>query len=376
MCDSDSSVDADSSSGDQNKTYTVETSFSPKEWSRIQQAVDAADFETASELVREGGLQLLEELIDDGGDIDCPHDDCERSFPTRRELRGHLGSSEHALNIPEGEFWCGYCGYGPTSWRGVNAHHGGSDHDGDPVRLSEEPSQEDLIAPDNIPDHKNPELLKELYEKYDENYSKMCREHDFEVTDGRVRHYLVEFGIHDVTPQGSPADGSGPKHRDPEWLREKYEKAGGNVSQMHRQIDADIPYRTLLSNLKKLGIHSPEADEPDESVDGSVETDESKDSDGSETGQQQEGGGVPDNKSLSSPDSEDVDVESLLLVDNPEDVSSFSDLDTPEWLNAGSFYSGVEMADNVDELSEILGWQDTEALAVVVEVLDIALGEE
>jgi len=59
------------------------------------------------------------------------------SIPSRRKLRGHLGSSEHALDVPEGDFWCGYCGYGPTSWRGINAHHGSSDHDGDPVRLDE-----------------------------------------------------------------------------------------------------------------------------------------------------------------------------------------------------------------------------------------------
>jgi len=116
----------------------------PEEWLDVDDSDDGAE-----DLIREATLRLLDDVLDEDGALECPHDDCDRTFPTRRKLRGHLGSSEHALDVPEGDFWCGYCGYGPTSWRGINAHHGSSDHDGDPVRLDEEPDREDLIAPDS-----------------------------------------------------------------------------------------------------------------------------------------------------------------------------------------------------------------------------------
>jgi hypothetical protein len=229
---------------------------SDAEWERVQRAAEHADFDDPTAFVREAALRLVNEVLDEDGRLECPHDDCDRTFATIRERRGHLGSSEHALNVPEGEFWCGYCGYGPTSWRGVNAHHGQSDHDGSLVRLDEEPDREDLLAPEDVPDHKNPELLERLYHEHDGNYTEMCREQDFDVTPGRVRHYLIEFGIHEPTTQG-PADEDGPRYRDPEWLEEQYEAADGNISEMHRRIDVDVPYRTLVKNLKRFDIHDP-----------------------------------------------------------------------------------------------------------------------
>lgn len=376
---------------------------------RLERAVDETDFDGAEDLIREGTLRLLDDVLDEDGALECPHDDCDRTFPTRRKLRGHLGSSEHALDVPEGDFWCGYCGYGPTSWRGINAHHGSSDHDGDPVRLDEEPDREDLIAPDDVPDHKNPELLEELYRRYDGNYSEMCRQHDFEVSPGRVRHYLIEFGIHEVTPQGEAEDGDGPIYRDREWLQERYDAADGNISEMHRRIEedgeVDVPYRTLVKNLKRLGIHDP-TESPgrsqaweqrdDEDVDGASETTEATETtettettEASETEAGQEATPEPEPEPTEEPEPEphpepdqedgaedDVDDEAdrvagVIDVDDPADATEFEDLATPDWLAEASFHVALEMSDSAEDFAENLGWGDPEDLQLMVEVLGL-----
>lgn len=124
----------------------------------------------------------------------------------------------------------------------------------------EEPAVDELLAPEDVPDHQNPELLAALYDEHDGNYTAMCRDHEFDVTSGRVRHYLIEFGIHDPTPHGATNAGEDDGraiYRDPDWLQKQYDAADGNVSHMHRQIDVDVPYRTLLKNLKRFDIHDP-----------------------------------------------------------------------------------------------------------------------
>lgn len=55
----------------------------------------------------------------------------------------------------------------------------------------------------------------------------------------------------------------------------------------------------------------------------------------------------------------------------PESVDSFDDLSTPEWLDEGSWYQGVSMADDVDELVEVLGWDDREEVARAVQQLGL-----
>jgi len=348
-----------------------ETLFDERNRERIERAVDEHDFEDLREFVQEATLRLVGELLDEGGRIECPHDDCDRTFATRRKLRGHLGSSEHALNVPDGDFWCGYCGYGPTSWRGVNAHHGASDHDGEVIRLDEEPDRSDLVDPEDVPDHKNPELLERLYKQHDGNYTAMCRDHDFEVTSGRVRHYLIEFGIHEVTPQGEATErGDGPRYRDPEWLEEKYEAADRNVSEMHRQIDIEMPYRTLLKNLKRFDIHDPtespgrgQANRERNSADETAEsTDESDDDvDASET---EEGSG----------DTDSIPYPSLLAVDDLDEVDSYQDLNPPGWMDEHSLYAAADMAHDIDSLADALGWHELDRIEFIVDVLDLELG--
>ncbi|QBI90063.1 uncharacterized protein ChaoS9_290 [Halobacterium phage ChaoS9] len=386
--------------------------FDEETETRLDRAVDETDFDGAEDLIREATLRLLDDVLDEDGELECPHDDCDRTFATIRERRGHLGSSEHALDVPEGDFWCGYCGYGRTSWRGINAHHGSSDHDGDPVRLDEEPDREDLIAPDDVPDHKNPELLEELYHRHDGNYSEMCRQHDFEVSPGRVRHYLIEFGIHEVTPQGEAEDGDGPLYRDREWLQERYDAADGNISEMHRRIEEDgeldVPYRTLVKNLKSLGIHDPTespgrsqaweqrdedekdgADEATETTEAAETTETSETTSTSETEPGQEATPEPDPEPTGEPEPEphrepeqedgaedDVDdeadrVAAVIDVDDPADATEFEDLATPDWLAEASFHVALDMSDDAEEFSGNLGWGDPEDLQLMVEVLDL-----
>lgn len=350
---------------------------------RLDRAVDAADLDTRAALVETATKEFIDDVLDEDGDLECPFEDCDRTFATRRQRRGHLGSSEHAVDVPDGEFWCGYCGYGPTSWRGVNGHHGSSDHDGDPIRLDEEPDLEDLAAPEDIPDHKNPDLLEQLYEEHGGTISEMCREHDFDVTPGRVRHYLIEFGIHDVTPNGPSEDGDGPVYRDPEWLRERYEEADGNISEMHRQLDEDIPYRTLLKNLKRLDIHdpteSPGRQQNEQAADG--DADASEDDDSEAVDEAIDGAEEPAETDVVEPDEnateavegeQEDDAEDSFFgfaVEDPADVEEYADLETPEWSDEDSFYTALDMAATPEEFSNYLGGGDPETLRKLVEAL-------
>lgn len=321
------------------------------DWRRLERAVDEGGYESPAAFAREATLRLVDEVIDDDGHLECHHDDCDRTFATVRERRGHLGSSEHALDVPDGDFWCGYCGFGPTSWRGVNAHHGSASHEGEPVRLDDQPEPDELLAPDDVPDHKNPDLLDQLYRAHDGNYTAMCRAHDFDVTPGRVRHYLIEFGIHDPTPQGPTEAGDGPRYRDPEWLQAHYDAADGNVSEMHRQLEIDVPYRTLLKNLKRLGVHDP-TDPP-----------------GKRHGK---GGPKPSADAETDDGEDDVGAEDS-EVSGASEGASFCDLETPEWLDEGSFYTAVDMAADVDDLAATLGWADHDRLESMVDQLDVRL---
>ena len=311
----------------------------------VEEAAERGRYTGVDQFVREGVLRLADEVLDIEGHLECPVDDCDATFTTERQLNGHLGSFDHARNVEEGEFWCGVCGFGPGSQNSIGVHHGQC-HDGDVIYLDEEPDEDDLEKPDDLPDHRNALLLERLYEEHDGNYTAMCREHDFEVCDGRVREYLIKFDIHDPTPQGTSGDGV-PKYRDPEWLEEKYEEADGNISEMHRQEDLDIAYKTLVNRLKKHGIHKPERRGRDQSGG----TDETGDDSGEST---------PPVKNESEDDSEVED-----------ETAEFGDLDTPDWLDEASFYAAADMSTTIDELAETLGWQEQDRLEEIVQALDI-----
>ena len=427
--------------------------FQSDEWERVQRAAEVADFDDPEEFVHGGALRFVDETIDGDGQLECPHDDCDRTFATIRQRRGHLGNV-HADIFPEGDFWCGYCGYGPSKHRGINAHHSQRHSEqGDPVRLDHKPDQEELLAPDDIPDHQDPMLLERLYHEHDGCITDMCRAHDFDVTVGRVRHYLIEFDIHEPTPQG-PADEDGPRYRDPEWLKEQYEAADGNISEMHSRIDVDVPYRTLQKNLKRFGIHDPtdplgkrhgkggskpstEA-EPEPKPDDEDRDDGTKQLEGFDhtdpedlqkafdendtlrtaaeefpqvtyatvrqrmidhgihepdtydTGSEDTPPTEPDPDSDATEDTEpdsdatedpDPDSEPTTVsvdqtrdplgVEDPAAVDSFHDLDTPGWLDEASFYQAIDMADDIEELADVLGWAEYDLLKRMVELLGV-----
>lgn len=268
-----------------NRRPLDDVAFTADELKRLRLAAEhdgAADLQS---FVQDAALEAAADVLDEDGPYDCPRDGCDEAFPTWRKLVGHLGSPAHALQDDD-EAWCGRCGFGPTTAQGVRAHHGSSDtHDGSPVLLASEPDQEDLVDPVDVPDHKNSELLAELYEEHDGSYTAMCRAHDFDVNPGRVRHYLVKFGIHEVTPHGTGDDT--PDYRDRDQLADLYAEHDGNISAMHRTMQADdelpdVPYRTLTKWLRKLEIHDPAERSPSGS-------DDVKDASNDETASESEG---------------------------------------------------------------------------------------
>lgn len=334
---------------------------SDSELSRIERAVEASEFEDVEALVREGALQLAAEVLDER--LECPRDDCEETFKTERQKRGHLGSEAHALDVPEGEFWCGYCGYGPASWRQLNAHHGASpSHDGDVIRLDEEPDDEDLaIDPADLPDHKNPRLLERLYREYDGNITELCRAHDFDVHQGTVRSWLIKFEIHAVTPQGTDGENV-PEYRDRERLERLYREYDGNISEMHRQMEIDVPYRTLQTWLTELDIHDPTARDPSARETNTSEPADVQADEAGADGDDPEGGG----REVDQPDE---DLLALIEPEDPADVDSFDDLQTPEWLAEASFHVALDMSNTAEEFAKNLGWGDPEDLERMVELL-------
>jgi len=369
--------------------------FQSDEWERVQRAAEVADFDDPKEFVQEGALRFVDETIDEDGQLECPHEDCDRTFATIRQRRGHLGNV-HTDVFPEGDYWCGYCGYGPSKFQGINAHHSQRhSKQGDPVRLDHDPDRDELLAPDDIPDHQDPMLLERLYREHDGNYTAMCRDHDFEVTSGRVRHYLIEFDIHKPTPQGDTEDGDGPLYRNCEWLKERYEAAGGNISEMHRNLEIDVPYRTLVKNIKRFDFHDPtdppgkrhgkggpkpstEAEpepksddqEDDEDQDDTTEADETETAEADDVGTDRVDEAVQD-KPAAEPEPEPENPQAQLGVDDPAAGESFHNLDTPDWLDEASFYQAVDMADDVKKLGECLGWEKYDRLKRMVELLGV-----
>jgi hypothetical protein len=422
--------------------------FQSDEWELVERAAEVADFDDPKEFVREGALRFVDETIDEDGQLKCPHEDCDRTFATIRQRRGHLGNV-HTDVFPEGDYWCGYCGYGPSKFQGINAHHSQRhSNQGDPVRLDHDPEPEELLAPDDIPDHQDPMLLERLYHEHDGCITDMCRAHDFDVTVGRVRHYLIEFDIHEPTPHGDTEDGDGPLYRDREWLKERYEAAGGNISEMHRNLEIDVPYRTLVKNIKRFDFHDPTdppgkhhgkgGPKPSAEAEPEPKPDDQEDDEEQDDGTKQVKGldhtdpedlqkaldehdtlraaaeafpqvtyatvrqrmiddGIyePDSYDTGSNDTPTTDPEpnpdatkdpepdsepapasvdqtrDSLGVDDPVAVDSFHDLDTPDWLDEASFYQAVDIADDVEELADVLGWAEYGLLRRMVELLGI-----
>jgi hypothetical protein len=163
---------------------------------------------------------------------------------------------------------------------------------------------------------------------------------------------------------------------------------------MHRDIDIEVPYRTLLKNLKRLGIHDPKpasndtGDHVDESTgDEAAKRDGSGDEAGDKTpdsSSDSDGGSDPSspeppssemengtNPSASAPREDLLDT---LGVSDSEAVEEFGDMSTPGWLHEGTFYAAVETAEDIPELTEVMGWDEPELLDLMIELLDLEDG--
>jgi hypothetical protein len=169
---------------------------------------------------------------------------------------------------------------------------------------------------------------------------------------------------------------------------------------MHRRIEAegevDVPYRTLVKNLKNLGIHDPtespgrsqaweQRDDEDSAEDDDQEETDAGDEPNRETTQEATSESEPEATTETGqephpePDQEDVDagdeqadpVATVIDVDDPADATSFQDLATPDWLTEASFHTAIEMSEDAAEFSENLGWGDPDDLQLMVEVLGL-----
>lgn len=331
--------------------------------SDFERALGMSACEDMDAFVETAVREYVDDLLAGEGTFECPHDGCEETFDFDRQRRGHLGAV-HAQETPDGDFWCGICGYGPSTWRGVNAHHGSTSHEGEPVRLEEPPDPEDLQEFD-APDHKNPKLLQQLYDEHDGQISELCRDHEFDVVHATVRTWLIKFGIHEVTPQSDAAGSRGVI--DADQARELYAEHDGNMSAVHRNLDQEIPYRTLVNRLRSLGIHDPAESSrapASQSAPSNISTDTAEE-DVATTAVER-----VDDAAVDSVDYPIPDAVRLTSVRDADTVSGFSDIDTPDWLDEGTFYAVLDTASSIDEFAETLGWGTPDDLRLILDLLD------
>jgi len=129
-----------------------------------------------------------------------------------------------------------------------------------------------------------------------------------DVTPKTVRHYMVEYGIHD--PETLPSDAEGPKpaYKDPEELAAVYD-AERTFPEMRDELGADVTAKTVRHYMVEYGIHDPETD-----ASGPEPGTEDSDRDA-----------LPDAEEASdreaTPDSGDVAADIADEVDLPDDLS-------------------------------------------------------
>jgi hypothetical protein len=189
--------------------------------------------DTPDEAEGDSAEEIFEDAVDedlDWTDVDTPDWLDEGSFYTAvdesddvEELRAALGwKDEHDGDLEQlierldvdvdssdegddDEKYCGRCGHGPTSERGIKIHNGRS-HDGDAKILDEPPEDVDDDRPEWLGDREPP------LDHLDEDDLALVYEHTETVADaveyfdagrGPVQRELVDAGIHETDP--SPA---------------------------------------------------------------------------------------------------------------------------------------------------------------------------
>lgn len=320
------------------QSFTVEFETA-SDVERLQQAVRDSQFGSPAALIRSATKATVQSVLTDAE----PDSLAEPTTDSDSDATSSTSDTTNRNSPADCSLWCGCCGWGPGNENAVKAHHGGSpSHQGNPILLSEKPSEEDLEGVDEseLPDHRNRELLDDLYQQYNGNISALYRNHEFDVSSAAVRSWLVKFDIHNVTPHDADPD-EHPTRPPEQELEQLYNQHDGNMSAMHRSIDLDVPYRTLTNWLRDLEIHEPNHRD------------------------------YSSQPPSSEPKSSEVAVDSTT-----EGPASFAEIDTPSWLDEASFFAAVDMADTVSELGEALGWNEPDTLESIVELMELDLRSE
>jgi len=171
------------------------------------------------------------------------------------------------------------------------------------------------------PAYKDPEQLAAVYDA-DRTFPEMRDELGVDVTPKTVRHYMVEYGIHDPETLPSDDDGPTPAYKDPEQLAAVYD-AERTFPEMRDELDADVTAKTVRHYMVEYGIHDPETDSSRVPTADSSD-DRELDSAAGDTDRD----GLPDDEEDATPDSGDVAADSGDVaadiadeVDLPEDLS-------------------------------------------------------
>ncbi|UPV76312.1 hypothetical protein M0R89_19305 (plasmid) [Halorussus limi] len=169
------------------------------------------------------------------------------------------------------------------------------------------------------PPYKDPERLAEVYDS-ESTFPEMRDELGVDVTPKTVRHYMVEYGIHDpeTLPPSHDDDGSKPTYKDPERLAEVYDSER-TFPEMRDELGVDVTPKTVRHYMVKYGIHDPETDS------SGAPTADSSDETGPELAAEgTDGDSTPDGDTISDdsvPDSGDVAAEIAESVELPDDLS-------------------------------------------------------
>jgi len=130
----------------------------------------------------------------------------------------------------------------------------------------------------------------------------------------------------------------------------------------------EVTYATVRQRMIEHGIYTPES--YDTGQDDATEADETETAEADDVGADRVDEDIQD-EPVAEPEPEPDDPQAQLGVDDPAAVESFHNLDTPDWLDEASFYQAVDMADNVEKLGEVLGWEEYDRLKRMVELLGV-----
>ena len=175
------------------------------------------------------------------------------------------------------------------------------------------------------PAYKDPEELAAVYDA-ERTFPEMRDELGVDVTPKTVRHYMVEYGIHD--PETLPSDDEGPKpaYKDPEELAAVYD-AGRTFPEMRDELGVDVTPKTVRHYMVEHGIHDPETDSsgaPAEKSSDARETEQATDRSDRQTTDR------PDQQETDRPGQQETDRPDQQETDRPDREETADDEPPPD----------------------------------------------